>query len=89
LITVWAVVWLTVVVAPLLEILAPPAATTPPAGKAWAGAPNPSIRQADRALMAKDAARARLAVREDFLPAPETFSETATKVPVLSFQTEW
>jgi hypothetical protein len=44
-----------VVLAPLLEIVAPPAATTPPAGAAWLAAPKDIIRQAASAWSAKGA----------------------------------
>jgi hypothetical protein len=83
----FCVVWVMVVVPAPVPMVAVPAATTPPSGRAWALMPK---------AMAKDSARVprprrappQAALRRDevFLPALVAFSGAATKVPVLSFQ---
>ncbi|OIQ73323.1 hypothetical protein GALL_450400 [mine drainage metagenome] len=77
-----------VLAAPAL-MLALPAATTPPTGKACTWAAND--RATDPARVCKATRKpAPLAVRaqETFLPWLVVFSETATKVPVSSFQSD-
>ena len=77
-----------VLVAPVL-MLAAPAATTPPVGCASVLAPNVSITDTASACKAKRVPMpAAFTPEEVFLPALLAFSDTATKVPVLSFQRE-
>ena len=86
LIAAFCVDWLMVVdPAPVLMLAAPPA-TTPPAGNAYTLAPQDSNTDRVSAFKAKPWLPS-VAVRDEVcLPALLVFSETATKVPVLSFQ---
>jgi hypothetical protein len=68
-------------------MLAVPAATTPPAGPAKAMPPKDRATEMARACRAKPAPEPVALLQDDvFLPALLAFSDTATKVPVLSFQ---
>ncbi len=86
LMTALGVVWVMVLCWALLLILAAPAATTPPWGKAAACGPKPMAKASASALSAPPAAV--LVQEEVFLPPLWAFSATATKVPVVSFQRE-
>ena len=70
-------------------MVALPADTTPPTGCAWTPAPQASIRETASTFSLKLASPPAAEVPDDiFLPALRVFSETATKVPVWSFQME-
>jgi hypothetical protein len=70
-------------------MVALPADTTPPAGWANTLAPQAIIRETARMFSPKRAWPPAAVVQEDaLLPALRVFSETATKVPVWSFQME-
>ncbi len=83
------VVWVMTMAPGVPPMLALPAETTPPAGSARTLAPQAIIRETARIFRPKPAWAPAPAVQEEiFLPALRVFSETATKVPVWSFQME-
>src|SRR5450830_1858489 len=90
LMTAFCVDWLMVVLPATVLMLAPPAATTPPTGSAKALPPKDRATEMAKACSAKHTLAPVPPVPwlqdEVFLPALLAFSETATKVPVVSFQ---
>ena len=89
LIATFGVVWVIVMWAALPPMVALPAVTTPPVGWAWTPAPQASISETARIFRLKLAWPPAAEVQDEvFLPALRVFSETATKVPVWSFQME-
>ena len=82
------VLWVIVMLPGVPPMLALPADTTPPVG--WASAPalQAIIRETARIFRPKRVWPPAAVQDEIFLPALRVFSETATKVPVWSFQIE-
>jgi hypothetical protein len=68
---------------------ATPAVTTPPNGCAWTDAPNNIANEIARVFSGKHPLALEAVVQDECLfPALLVFSETAVKVPVLSFQSD-
>jgi hypothetical protein len=87
LMTVFCVDWLMVVLPAPVRMLAAPAATVPCDGRARTFAPNDNAMETASACNTKCAPGAPVLGPADvFLPALLAFSDTATNVPVVSFQ---